>query len=314
MSTFFINEPSIDSLLENKLSSERSHDVSNWRNVTGTGERTFNTPDGRLSYTSTPAGQITANYRQTAALIILTATRDLHWRIEGGRNETFNAPAGTVLIIPASCTVHLDWPVQKEHLIVVLDDETVGHVCGASNHLTTVELFPEPSRYVDSKCLQVAHLLRAEMQKNAPIIESYLDALRTVFITLLLQNHSLLGRHFDKNETGGLSYNSARQIEAYLRDKFKEKVSIGDMAACLGVSPGHFLTSFRESFGQTPHQYLLMLRLNEVERCLRQTDISLAELAARIGFSSQSHMTTALKKNRNVTPGEIRRRRIAKFE
>ncbi|MBK3746276.1 helix-turn-helix transcriptional regulator, partial [Paraburkholderia aspalathi] len=51
-------------------------------------------------------------------------------------------------------------------------------------------------------------------------------------------------------------------------------------------------------------------RLNEVERYLRETDIPLADIAEKVGFSSQSHMTTALKKNRSVTPGEIRRGRV----
>ncbi|KXF78465.1 hypothetical protein ATN84_01320 [Paramesorhizobium deserti] len=82
------------------------------------------------------------------------------------------------------------------------------------------------------------------------------------------------------------------------------------MAAQVGISPGHFLTSFRESFGQTPHQYLLTLRLNEAEKQLRESDTPLSSIAEMIGFSSQSHMTTALKKNKFATPGEIRRRRL----
>ena len=138
----------------------------------------------------------------------------------------------------------------------------------------------------------------------------YVDALITVLLTLLLQNDSVLRRNYDRQEMGGLSYHSMRQIENYLRDNFCKKISVTSMANFLGVSPGHFLTSFRESFGQTPHQYLLMLRLNEAERRLQETDESLADIADKIGFSSQSHMTTALKKNRSTTPGELRRMRF----
>lgn len=307
MNTFAINQTIVDNNFETRAIAEQHHLRTTHR---GMGERNLTSPDGKLNYAGTSAGSLTIHNDHFVAMIMLTATRDLHWKAGDHRAETFNAPAGTVLIIPANCLVHLEWPVQKEHLVVVLDDETIAGICGDNNSFTASELFPGPSRYVDSKCLQVGHLLRAEMQKNAPIIESYLDALRTVFITLLLQNHSMLRRQFDKQEPGGLSYHASRQIEAYIRENFTKKISIADMAASLGVSAGHFLTSFRESFGQTPHQYLLMLRLNEVERYLRETDIPLADIAEKVGFSSQSHMTTALKKNRSVTPGEIRRGRV----
>jgi len=39
-----------------------------------------------------------------------------------------------------------------------------------------------------------------------------------------------------------------------------------------------------------------------------ETDLPISEIAARLSFSSQSHLNTALKKYRKLTPGEIRRR------
>jgi AraC family transcriptional regulator len=139
----------------------------------------------------------------------------------------------------------------------------------------------------------------------------YLQALLSVLMVQLVQNHSFLRTGSGKQENGGLSYQASRRIEAYLRENYMRKLSIAKMAAVLGVSGGHFLTSFRESFGQTPHQFLLMLRLSAAEDMLVNTDISLAEIADRTGFSSQSHMTTALKKCRTITPGELRRKRLS---
>lgn len=266
---------------------------------------------GRVIYKSSPPGTGSASFSEMVAIIILTATRELNWKVSDGRSETFHAPAGTILVLPADHQIDVTWSVQKEHMIVTLDAETVAKAYGGDEDLLPEDFFPKSTRYVDTKCLQVAQLMRTELQKNAPINENYLDALRTVFIGLLIQNHSFIMNKGERRETGGLSFHSARLIENYVRQNFMGRISIGDMAAHLGISAGHFLTSFRETFGQTPHQYLLMLRLNEVERQLRETNASLAEIADAVGFSSQSHMTTALKKNRNTTPGEVRRSRIA---
>lgn len=274
-------------------------------------ERSLVSDDGKIIYKAAPPGSGSASFQEMVAIIIMTATRELNWKVSDGRSETFHAPAGTILLVPADHQIDMTWSVQKEHMIVTLDADTVAKAYGGEEHLLPEDFFPKSARYVDTKCLQVAQLMRAEIQKNAPINENYLDALRTVFIGLLIQNHSHILNKGERRETGGLSFHSARMIESYIRENFMRRIAISDMAAHLGISAGHFLTSFRETFGQTPHQYLLMLRLNEVERQLRETNASLAEIADAVGFSSQSHMTTALKKNRNTTPGEVRRSRIA---
>ncbi len=79
-----------------------------------------------------------------------------------------------------------------------------------------------------------------------------------------------------------------RQIEAYLQENFRGPVSVPDMAAMLGISAGHFATCFTESFGQTPHRYLFEITADEAERCLRETDMPISEIAARLNFRAKA--------------------------
>jgi AraC family transcriptional regulator len=53
----------------------------------------------------------------------------------------------------------------------------------------------------------------------------------------------------------------------------------------------------------------MTLRLDDAERCLKETDMSFYSIAQRLKFSSQSHLTSALRKYRQRTPGEIRSKR-----
>ncbi|PRD40700.1 AraC family transcriptional regulator [Phyllobacterium phragmitis] len=242
-------------------------------------------------------------------MIILTAAREFQWKAGGGKSETFNAPAGTVLFFPPQCEVQVKWPARNEHLLVTLERKLITDIFEIEDAHEVATLFPAPSRYVNPRIMQVVDLLRPELISITPVMKAYLCALRTVLVTVLIKDHTTLREHPPNSPAKGLSDQAAHKIEDYLRANFGQKISIPEMAAVLGISTGHFLPSFRRTFGQTPHQYLLMLRLDEAERCLRETDLSLQEIARRSGFSSQNHMTTVLRKNRFTTPGMIRRMR-----
>jgi AraC family transcriptional regulator len=66
---------------------------------------------------------------------------------------------------------------------------------------------------------------------------------------------------------------------------------------------------FTKTFGQSPHQYLLNLRLASAERLLVESDLPIPEIAYASGFASQSHLTESMRKNKQTTPAKIRRGR-----
>ncbi|WP_421091318.1 helix-turn-helix domain-containing protein [Pseudochrobactrum sp. MP213Fo] len=266
--------------------------------------------NNQLAYIISQSGEFSYEHDHHVVFITLAPIKDLYWSLQSKFSEKFDAPAGSVLIIPKNTEYKLSLPIEADFIQLALDEDLLDNLQDITGSLQIEELFPHPSRLPNPKALLVANLIRSELLKNAPVSGGYVHALLSVLMVQLVQNHSFLRAGNARQENGGLSYQASRRIEAYLRENFMRKLSIEKMAHVLGVSGGHFLTSFRESFGQTPHQFLLMLRLNSAEEMLLETDISLAEIADRAGFSSQSHMTTALKKCRLTTPGELRRKRV----
>ena len=79
------------------------------------------------------------------------------------------------------------------------------------------------------------------------------------------------------------------------------------MAAAACLSPYHFARQFRAAKGLPPHQYVIARRV-ERARLLLQTgsDLSLAEVAADVGFSDQSQLCHHFKRLVGVTPGQFR--------
>jgi len=110
------------------------------------------------------------------------------------------------------------------------------------------------------------------------------------------------------NAKGGLSIGATRQILQFLNESFSRKLSLAEMAAVCGLSPYHFVRAFSKTFGVSPHQYVLGLRLDFAERLLADRRLSITDIADLSGFSSQSHFTTTMKRYRQVTPLQARAR------
>ncbi len=73
------------------------------------------------------------------------------------------------------------------------------------------------------------------------------------------------------------------------------------------MSSYYFGRLFKQSMNMTLYQYLIQCRLEEARRLLRTTDLPIAEIASRTGFSSHSHLTTLFKKQFSVAPSAYRR-------
>jgi len=79
------------------------------------------------------------------------------------------------------------------------------------------------------------------------------------------------------------------------------------MAACAGLSVSRLHALFRDEIDASPHAWLLAQRLACARAWLAQSDLPIAELALRAGFSEQSALTRAMRKAGGETPAAYRR-------
>jgi AraC family transcriptional regulator len=79
------------------------------------------------------------------------------------------------------------------------------------------------------------------------------------------------------------------------------------MAAVVGLNPYHFARQLKGATGLPPHQYVIDRRVERARLLLHAgTDLSLAEVALRAGFSDQSQFSRHFKRLVGVTPGQFR--------
>ncbi|MCL6417862.1 AraC family transcriptional regulator [Aestuariirhabdus sp. Z084] len=97
------------------------------------------------------------------------------------------------------------------------------------------------------------------------------------------------------------------QIDQYLDTHLSRTVSIFELAKLVHLSPSQFQRAFKKAYGMTPHQYLIAKRLHLAQQLLKDTNLSISEVASRCGFSSQSALTSSFRRYQDITPGKLRR-------
>ena len=65
-----------------------------------------------------------------------------------------------------------------------------------------------------------------------------------------------------------------------------EEWPVPRLASVSGVSEAHFARSFKQAFGVPPHRYLLTRRVERAKALLRETDLSITEIAFQTGWAS----------------------------
>jgi AraC family transcriptional regulator len=106
---------------------------------------------------------------------------------------------------------------------------------------------------------------------------------------------------------GGLAGGALRRVRAYIDTHIGERISLDELARQAGVSRFHFARQFRRSTGESPMEYLRRVRIERSISILQNRDTTIAQVAAGLGFSDQSHFTRIFGRLVGVSPGSFAR-------
>ena len=109
---------------------------------------------------------------------------------------------------------------------------------------------------------------------------------------------------------GGLAPWQRRKIDRYLREHLEHPVQVDELAQQIPLSVSHFCRAFKETFGDTPHAYLIRLRLELAQETMLATDEPLSQIALASGFADQAHLSKQFRRVVGETPSAWRRRNL----
>ena len=103
-------------------------------------------------------------------------------------------------------------------------------------------------------------------------------------------------------------------LENYIKSHLAEELSLKELAKVCSLDPTYLHKLYTKAFGQTPANRVLMHRINAAKRRLLAPEISMEEIAARCGFSSQAYFCYCFKKITGKTPSQYRKDQLGAID
>jgi len=103
-----------------------------------------------------------------------------------------------------------------------------------------------------------------------------------------------------------LSRPALKRIEAFVDGNIERNISVNDLAEVVDLSPFHFSRRFKVTLGVTPYEYVTRRRVEVSKQLLVGTKLPIADIAGRVGFSTQSHLCLRFRKIVGTTPAKFR--------
>jgi len=109
---------------------------------------------------------------------------------------------------------------------------------------------------------------------------------------------------------GGLAPWQQRRVDRYAREHLEQSIRVEELAAHVSLSVSHFCRAFKESFGDTPHAYIIRLRLTLARELMLATPDPLSQIALSCGFANQAHLSKLFRRVVGEPPNTWRRRNL----
>jgi AraC family transcriptional regulator len=160
---------------------------------------------------------------------------------------------------------------------------------------------------IDQRTEALCRLLMEETEDQCPHGPLYFEPLARAFAVSVLDTVRDQRR---QKERAAAVPPGIRHALQYLEADFADELSLEQLASKAQMSRSHFALTFRQFTGCTPHQYLLLVRLNHARKLIAQDNRApaLAEIAAASGFCDQAHLNRHFRRFFGTTPSAFRSR------
>lgn len=98
-------------------------------------------------------------------------------------------------------------------------------------------------------------------------------------------------------------------IDAHIDQHAAHPLQVADLARLSGLSAARFHVRFLSATGQTPMDYVRSRRLQLARQLLQHSALAIGEIAAQVGYSSQSAFSAALSRQFGRSPRALRLQR-----
>ncbi len=244
---------------------------------------------------------------------------ELHYVLQGSctlqsSQKSYLIRPGHVLLIPPRIYHHFkstEERLQKIDIAFELENSPTGQ---ESSSVQIFDLFRKDG------CIDLdIHGEEFDMLRNAILyVGSVIDEerehtflgreqLRVMSNVILVELYSVFSsRTEEKNERDDVVDSRVHKIESFIANHYNDKDTCEDLAEQLHVSQRQLTRIIRQLYNMSFREKVNEMRLQNAVELLERTDLSIAEIAERLGYSSPSNFSLFIKKQTGRTPTAIR--------
>jgi AraC family transcriptional regulator len=190
-----------------------------------------------------------------------------------------------------------------EHLSVSISDAAL--TAASDGVAGSVELHAR-WKMTDARLSSLLAAVNSERVAGFPSGRLFLDSVEQALAAALVNGYAVRHRPV-RTYRGGLSPAHLRRVKELVHAKMEDELSLGELAQSVGLSTAHFSEMFRKSTGETPHQFVLRLRVERAKEMLRSAESRVLDVAIACGFKTQQHFARVFRQLCGSTPTEYRR-------
>ncbi len=211
---------------------------------------------------------------------------------------------GNVAIHPAYKSLSTEAYGNAEFMLMALHPDLLALVTDRNFGVEQIELIPQVLGR-DPLIYQMGLELKRELEFAGRDSQLYAESMATALATHLIRRYATRTVMI-KEYSGGLPPHKLRTAITYIQDHLDQRLSLGEMAGMVQMSPHYFASLFKQSIGVAPYQYVTQCRIERAKQLLTQPELSIVEVCQQVGFQSQSHFTKVFRERMGITPKAYR--------
>ena len=156
--------------------------------------------------------------------------------------------------------------------------------------------------YLAGSLAQLLEVVRREFEHDREAAKASLATASTI-----LQSEIERYSGAKRSRRGGLAGWQIARVRTFIDKNLHRTIHTQDLSAVARRTPSHFSRSFKLTFGEPPHAYVVKRRLEKACHLMITGSASLSEIALSVGFSDQAHLCRLFRQAFGQSPASWRR-------
>ena len=168
--------------------------------------------------------------------------------------------------------------------------------------------------YADNDHIILKIIEKMDMELNAKHIY-YQQTLKNHLLDILLTLLKYYGKKTKRNKNDirkNQDIERLRSVFAYIQDNYDKQISLLQLSKIACMSQSSLCRFFKKVTGTTAFNYILRIRVDRAKYLLIKSDLTISQIAFKIGIEDQSYFGRIFRRFTNMSPKVFRQKHISK--